>query len=175
MLKTPWALRDTKYPPPLPPPSSFVSRCYWTPCPTTTATTWPPRGSYLSSFVERHWLALEAFIVDRDCFLDCRTLPCSTRTFVWVWIWNPFKYRAFKFFRFLSRKAQDCDSSRTKTKFNSLLKFKVRQILIRFLANPQPYIWHKPPHKLQWLATLLWQTWVIVVLKIIVVCFEFHL
>jgi hypothetical protein len=127
------------------PPLSFVSHCYRTPYPTTIATTWPPGGSYLSSFVERRQLASEAFVVDYNCFLDHRTFPCSMRTSVCAWIWNSLKYKAFKFFQFSSCKAQDYNYSKTTTKFDSLLKFKIKQILIRFLANPQLYIWRKPP------------------------------
>jgi hypothetical protein len=63
--------------------------------PTTTTTNWPPRGSYLSSFVESRLLALEAFVVNCDCFLDWE---CSIWTFVRAWIWNSFKYRAFLVF-----------------------------------------------------------------------------
>jgi len=51
--------------------------------PTTIATTWPPRGSYLLSFVESHRLALEAFVDNCDCFLDWE---CSIRTSMRAWI-----------------------------------------------------------------------------------------
>jgi hypothetical protein len=72
----------------------------------------------------------------------------------------------------LSCKAQDCGYNKTTTKLDSLLKFKIRQILMRFLANPQPYIWHKLP---QHVAIFLWRIWIIVVFKKNVVWFEFHL
>jgi hypothetical protein len=134
-LRPPLHTQDARYP-----PSRFVSRCSRTPCPTTRAPTWPPGGSYLLQCVERHRLALETFVVDCDRFLDCRTFSCSTRTFTRARIWNPTKYRAFKFFWFSSRKTHDCSYSKTTTELGSLLTPKIRQILIRFLAKPQPYI-----------------------------------
>ncbi len=156
-LKTPWALRDTKQTKRKAPYRALLAIVTRHPAPPPQL---PPRGSYLSSFVEHCRLTLEAFVDNCNCFLDCKTFPCSMQTSVHAWIWNLFKYRAFKFFWFLSCKVQDCGYNKTTTKLDSLLKFKIRQILMRFLANPQPYIWHKLP---QHVAIFLWRIWITVV------------
>jgi hypothetical protein len=60
-------------------------------------------------------------------------------------------------------------------KLDSLLKFTIKQILIRVLANPQPYIWHKPPQQLAIACNFLMMNLSHSCFWKIVVRFEFHL